>query len=99
MLMLCTLTEKDGDQPKNGERLRYMVDQLREAINEVCRLGDAYTRNSPSQFAVLLFGANNDNWEIVANRIRGNYYKRRGLSSTRLVCDCISAIDLDQVMR
>lgn len=99
MLMLCTLTEKDGDQPKNGERLRYMADQLRESINEVCRLGDAYTRNSPSQFAVLLFGANNDNWEIVASRIRANYYKRKSLSSTRVVCDCISAIDLDQVMR
>jgi hypothetical protein len=99
MLMLCTLTEKDGDQPRNGERLRYMVEQLRDAINEVCRLGDAYTRNSPSQFAVLLFGANNDNWEIVANRIRSNYYKRKGLSATRLVCDCISAIDLERVMR
>lgn len=99
MLLLCTLTEKDGEQPQNGERLRYMADQLKDSINEVCRLGDAYTRNSPSQFAVLLFGANNDNWEIVAGRIRGNYYKRKGLNSTRLVCDCISAIDLDQVMR
>lgn len=51
MLMLCTLTEKDGSQPIMGDRLRYMADQLR-TINEVCRLGDAFTRNSPSQFVV-----------------------------------------------
>lgn len=99
MLMLCTLTEKDGSQPKTGERLRYMAEQLKETINEVCRLGDAFTRNSPSQFVVLLFGATLDNWEVVAERVRGNFYQRKGLKSTRLVCECISAIDLDQVIR
>ena len=99
MLMLCTLTEKDGSQPIMGERLRYMADQLRDTINEVCRLGDAYTRNSPSQFVVLLLGANLENWENIAERIRGTYFKKKSLKSTRLVCECISAIDLDQVIR
>ena len=98
MLMLCTLTEKDGSQPIMGERLRYMADQLRDTINEVCRIGDAFTRNSPSQFVVLLLGANLDNWEMIAERIRGNYFKKKDLKSTRLVCECISAIDLDQVI-
>ena len=82
-----------------GERLRYMADQLRDTINEVCRLGDAYTRNSPSQFVVLLLGANLENWENIAERIRGTYFKKKSLKSTRLVCECISAIDLDQVIR
>lgn len=99
LLMLCTLTEKDGSQPETGERLRYMADQLRETILEVCRLGDAFTRNSPSQFVILLLGANLDNWEVIAERIRGNFFKRKNLKSTRLVCECISAIDLDQVIR
>ena len=97
-LMLCTVSENDGTQPASGERLRTLSSALRDTIKNTCRVGDAFTRNSPSQFLILLAGTTHENSEIVANRLRTAFYARKGMTKTRLNCESVPAIDAQRII-
>lgn len=96
-LVLCTLTETDGRQPAGGDRLRETAQNLNESIASCCRAGDAYTRNSPSQFTLLLAGTDDVTWNLVAQRIQKAFYSRRGMRHLRLLCEGISALDFEHL--
>ena len=72
-LMLCTLTDGKGNPLDSGEKLLKMSEQLKEAIRMSLRKGDTYTQYSPNQLLVLLIGANEENIELIAERITKNF--------------------------
>ncbi|BDF59257.1 hypothetical protein CE91St36_20740 [Christensenellaceae bacterium] len=98
-LMLCTVTDLDGAKPENGDKTKKVMDNVQKAIKESLRRGDAYTRYSPSQFLVMLMEIKQENCNIVADRLRYNFYKSsKANNQMRFVCKSISAADMDQMM-
>lgn len=98
-LMLCTLTEKDGSPPKSGDRISKIAAVFHDAVKDSLRKGDAYTRYSPSQFLLMLMQLDEKSCEIVAERLRVNFYKNPGMDKVRLTCRSISAADMANLMR
>ncbi len=97
-LMLCTLAEGDDERLKGGNRLKKIISSANEAIKLTCRRGDVYTRYSPSQFLLMLMEIRQENCDIVAGRLRRNFYKQPRMSKVKLNCRSISAADMDQIM-
>lgn len=97
-LLLCSLTEADGNPPAAGERLDLISSHFGVTLLDACRRADVYTRYSPSQFLVLLVGADYEGCEVIMKRLHSAFYKRSKMSSVVLECKSISALDLHQIM-
>lgn len=72
-LMLCTLTDGNGNPLEGGSRLNSMSEGLKGAIKRSLRKGDSYTQYSINQFLVLLIGTNEENCRLVSDRITRNF--------------------------
>ena len=72
-LMLCTLTDGNGNPLENGNKLNRMSEELKKAIKRSLRKGDSYTQYSLNQFLVLLIGTNEENCHLVSDRITKNF--------------------------
>lgn len=97
-LMLCTLTEANGDPPESGDRMSMVAKRFQDAVELSLRRGDAYTRYSPSQFLLMLMEINQESCNIVAERLRQHFYKGTKMNQIRLACKAISAADMDKVI-
>ncbi len=84
-VMLCTLTDKQGDVP-DTQHLGQAMDTLKETIGSCLRKGDAFARYSPSQFVILLPDTIYENCDIVAKRINAAYRKTRISRRMQLSC-------------
>lgn len=74
-LMLCTLTNPKHITVEKDEILRVELENLCIAVEQSLRRSDIYTRYSPSQILILLFGVGKENCGIIYNRILQNYKK------------------------
>lgn len=72
-LMLCMITDMDGNELDPGERLNNASDTLGDTIRASLRRGDMYTRYSTGQYLVLLVGINRENCSIVTQRIADKF--------------------------
>ncbi|WP_066644414.1 AfsR/SARP family transcriptional regulator [Christensenella timonensis] len=98
-LMLCTITDLSGTKPASGEKTKKIMEDVQKSIKASLRRGDAYTRYSPSQFLVMLMEIKQENCNIVADRLRYNFYKAsKRNNEMRFVCKSISAADMDNIM-
>ncbi len=96
-LMLCTISLTDGTAPAKGEELTKAAESFHKAVIKACRRGDVYTRYSSAQFLIMLPEINRENCDVVAQRIRANYYKQSKMNYTRIDCKTISAMDLESI--
>lgn len=76
-LMLCTITNEKGYPQEDAEILGIIAKKLHSVIKQSLRRCDTFTRFSPSQFLILLPGADKDSCTVVNERIskqfRGEY--------------------------
>ncbi len=98
-LMLCTITDLNGSKPENNEKTKKIIEDVHNAIKASLRRGDAYTRYSPSQYLIMLMEIKQENCNVVADRLRYNFYKSsKRNNEMRFVCKSISAADMDNIM-
>lgn len=69
ILMLCSLTDGYGNSLDNKNKMELMSDELGNAIKRSLRRVDVYTKCSPSQYMVLLPGADEENCDVIIHRI------------------------------
>lgn len=74
-IMLCTLTDKNGEIRMGTDRNREASEALRVAICNSLRRGDFYTRYNESQFLVMLSGTTLENCQVLSARIDRNFRK------------------------
>ena len=72
-LMLCTLTDGNGNPMEPGVKLNRMSEELKKVIKRSLRKGDSYTQYSLNQFLILLIGTNEENCRLVSDRITKNF--------------------------
>lgn len=96
-LMLCSIREKDGDRPSSGARLSAIAATMKDTVQRSLRSGDVYARTSPSQYVLMLTDINEECCDVVEGRLRKNFYNNGGMKETRLLCEHISAIDIDKL--
>ena len=70
MLMVCTLTDREGNVLQNEEKIKRVSDSMRKALHKSLRRGDAFTSYSNLQSLVLLAGAHQEDCHTIAMRIR-----------------------------
>ncbi len=98
-LMMCTVRESDGARPATGARMREISDALCRALRTSCRSGDVFTRESPAQYVLMLSDINKENCALVSERLRRNFYSFSKMKHTRLVCEYISGIDIERLLK
>lgn len=72
VLLLLTVSDKNGDVPPL-EKLQNVMTLLKESIFETLRRNDIVARYSPSQFILGLLMAEEENGQLVADRIRAAF--------------------------
>lgn len=95
-MMLCSITNGKGQPMENGSKLEMMTEELYASIKYCLRRGDCFTKYSPSQFLILLVGANKENCAMIFERIK-KYYAREHKSWGQYLEYFISSVaDVDQ---
>ena len=79
---------------ENTEKLEEMSGKLHEAIRISLRRSDFFTKYSPSQFLVMLVGTNEENCQIVIDRISGNFAKEHKSWTDHLKSSVSSLMDV-----
>lgn len=74
-LILCTITDLEGERITNEKKLEKVSEQLKEAIMGAVRESDLLTRYNQSQYLLLLNGIVRENCSIVTSRINQNFKK------------------------
>ncbi len=72
-LMICSITDSQGRPMESKEKLEVLANNLHKAIKGSLRRGDAFTKYSPSQFLIMLVGANRENCDVIYERILGHF--------------------------
>ena len=90
-LLVCSLTDSQGQIMEQGEKLDRLAAALSEAIQDSLRRGDAYTRYSASQYLVMLGGISRENCQIVINRITDSFTKEHKSRAKKLHC-CVTSL-------
>ena len=93
-LLVCTLTDSKGRPMENSEKLEEMSEGLFYAIKNSLRRGDSFTKYNPSQFLVLLMGTNEENCQIVIDRISNRFAAEHKSWAQRLECSVSSLYDM-----
>lgn len=72
-LMLCWLTDRQGQPLGDRERLVKATPQVSAAIQTALRRGDAYTQPCAGRFLILLMGLTCENCTLVSDRIDARF--------------------------
>lgn len=72
-LMLCTLVDTKRQPMRASEKMEEMASELHVVLRNTLRKSDAFTKYSPSQFLVMLMGTNEENCQIVIDRIEKKF--------------------------
>ena len=94
-LVLCTLTDTKGRPMEASDKLEELSENLYDAIKNSLRRCDSFTRYNSSQYLIMLMGINEENCQIVINRIMDRFagdYKSR---SNHLECSVSSLYDVE----
>ena len=85
-LLLCTLSSADGRSNPEAKAFHGAMEQLEQAITRSLRAGDVFTRYSGSQFLVVLIGAQEENLDVISQRISQRFQSLA--SPVKLCLDC-----------
>lgn len=94
-LLVCTLTDSKGRPMESSEKLNLMSDELYLAIKNSLRRSDTFTKYNASQYLVLLMGTNEENCQIVIDRITRNYSLEHKSWTDHLTCSVTSLYDME----
>lgn len=97
-LMLCTLENKNKNSSSDKSEHSEAVAKLQYAIKDTLRRGDLFTRYSKRQYLILLVGINQENCNLVMQRIDFKFkdtFKGKGL---KLKYKSVSAAETDFIM-
>lgn len=72
-LLLCGITQKNGQEFKDREKLEAQMGLLKDIIQQTLRRGDLYTRYSKSQYLIILVGTEMENCAIAFSRIKDRW--------------------------
>lgn len=75
-LMLCTITDGTDRLTEDKERLEAMSDELYDSIKFSLRRVDFFTKCSPTQYLILLVGTNQENTQMIYERILRRFSKK-----------------------
>ena len=92
-LLVCTLVDSKGRPMENCERLEHMSDELFMAIKNSLRRCDSFTKYNSSQYLVMLMGTNEENCQIVIDRIIKTFSKEHKTWANYLDCSVSSLFD------
>ena len=90
-LMLCTITDGKGHCMRESEKLEHMSETLHQSIKKSLRRCDTFTRYNSAQFLIMLTGINEENCNIVADRITDEFSIEHKSWSKRLEC-CVTSL-------
>ena len=85
-LLVCTLIDNKGRPMENSERLEQMSEQLFLSIKNSLRRSDSFTKYNSTQYLVMLTGTNEENCQIVINRIAKSFAKEHKAWASHLDC-------------
>ena len=68
-LLVCTLVDSKGRPMEYSEKQMEMADALFKAVKSALRRSDSFTKYNQSQFLAMLMGTNEENCQIVIDRI------------------------------
>ena len=94
-LLVCTLTDSKGHPMENSKKLDEMSDGLYYAIKGALRRCDSFTKYNASQYLVMLIGTNEENCQIVIDRIMRNYAEIHKSWAQHLQCSVSSLYDIE----
>lgn len=90
-LMSCTLTQLNPNREKKNAS--EISEWLKTAICASLRRGDLCTRYSKNKYLVLLMGMQQEDGQIIMDRIRSNFSENPGTAGYRLEFSLSSALD------
>lgn len=85
-IMLCSITDGKGQCMKECAKLDQMSEVLFQAIKESLRKCDSFTKYNPAQFLIMLTGINEENCNLVAERIANSFAREHKTWAKRLTC-------------
>lgn len=94
-IMLCSITDGKGHCMKECAKLDQMSEVLFQAIKESLRKCDSFTKYNPAQFLIMLTGINEENCNLVAERIANSFAKEHKTWAKRLTCTVSSLYECD----
>lgn len=68
-LLVCTLVDHKGRPMEGSDKLDLLSGELFDAIKNSLRRSDSFTKYNQSQYLVMLMGTNEENCQIVIDRI------------------------------
>lgn len=74
-LMLCTLTDREGNPLGDTEVHDIMSEHLQNVIIRSIRYTDTVARFSKDQYLILLYGTNEENCSVIRKRILSNFHE------------------------
>lgn len=72
-LLLCTLIDTKGHPMTASDKLEEMAGELHVVLRNTLRKSDSFTKYSQAQFLVMLVGTNEENCQIVIDRIEKRF--------------------------
>ena len=92
-LLVCTITDHLGRPMESSEKLEQMSETLYDAIKNSLRRSDSFTKYNHSQYLVMLIGTNEEDCQIVIDRIVHNFSKEHKSWEQNLDCSVASLYD------
>ncbi len=93
-LLLCTLVDHLGRPLEPSDKLDQMSQALFFAIKNSLRRCDSFTKYNSAQYLVILMGTNEENCQIVIDRITRNYKAEHKSWAQHLQCSVTSLLDI-----
>ena len=94
-LLVCTLIDGKGRPMESSKKLDVMSEELYHAIHSSLRRCDSFTKYNQGQYLVMLMGTNQENCQIVINRISKNFSKEHRTWAQNLNCTVSSLYDVE----
>ena len=95
-LLVCTLIDGKGRPMESSKKLDVMSEELYQAIHNSLRRCDSFAKYNQGQYLVMLMGTNQENCQIVIDRISKNFSKEHRTWTQNLNCTVSSLYDVQE---
>ena len=92
-LLVCTLIDSKGRPMEPSQKLEQMSERLFVAIKDSLRRCDSFTKYNATQYLVMLMGTNEENCQIVIDRIIKSFSQEHKAWARYLDCSVSSLFD------
>ena len=92
-LLVCTLIDSKGRPMEHSQKLEQMSERLFVAIKDSLRRCDSFTKYNATQYLVMLMGTNEENCQIVIDRIVKSFSQEHKTWARYLDCSVSSLFD------